>query len=276
VASSPGRAWLLPLVLALAIGTGIAAALLASVPSAAPAPSRSTEVVLPFWLVFLPVLAIFVVSMVALVARRVSGGSVAVPNPIVASILIAILLLCGFVVLAHFLSPGPMTTATGGNTTTGSNNSTGGGNPGTGNLTGPGGGLGFLHFPDPSLLPWLVVILIGGVAAVVLAPVFAQRLGARSRLDAGANPRTTILVLYGRLLEKVVVRVGPVDDVTADEIRTRHLVRLGVQAGVAAELTSLFEEARYSSHPMDADAADRARTAIRRAEDDLAREPIEA
>ena len=50
-------------------------------------------------------------------------------------------------------------------------------------------------------------------------------------------------------------------------------MRLGIRPEVATELTRLFEEARYSTHPLGPESADRAAEAMRRATADLERAP---
>jgi hypothetical protein len=177
-------------------------------------------------------------------------------------------------------------------------NSTGTAPPPTNNTTGivssPGQSLGYggLHIPT-----WTLFVA-GAVAAVIggafLAPALLRRAqdpAARRRalrreevdrargalqsavhaLDRGEEPRDVIIRLYGSLLERVAPIVGGVDQDTPEEIRTTHLVALGIRPEPAATLTRLFEEARYSSHPLGSEAATRAVTAISVARADLDR-----
>ncbi len=293
MARSFGGSWLLVALLVVAVGGGIAAAVLATAPSRAPSTGPTTELFLPAWVVLLPVLIIFGGSCWALFARRGSSAGVPSSNPLIASLLVGMLLLVGFVVISHFVGGGPNDFGATGASAGGSSNNT------TTNLTvsnatgatGPGGTLGFLSFP-----PWVgylfLFVLVGGFLAVFATSALSLQVRRRSRLgyrpggassgaarsalaaagqalDDGADPRATILILYGRLLDRLTDRMGDVDVATPEEIRTQHLVRLGVQPRDAEALTRLFEEARYSSHPMGDDAAERARVSIRSAMDDL-------
>ena len=92
-----------------------------------------------------------------------------------------------------------------------------------------------------------------------------------SELDEGRDPRRVIVRLYDRLLSRVSPLGVGVEFSTAEEIRANQLLPLGVRRPAADTLTRLFEEARYSTHPMDAAAAGLARDAIRAAEADLSR-----
>lgn len=94
---------------------------------------------------------------------------------------------------------------------------------------------------------------------------------AGAAIDRGEDPRVTVVRLYVRLLEAIAPRVGDLSSLTADEIRVRALAPLGIDPGASEVLTRLFEEARYSTHPVLPDDAGRFREAIRRAERDLLR-----
>jgi len=94
---------------------------------------------------------------------------------------------------------------------------------------------------------------------------------ATAALDAGADPRAVILALYAALLAHLTPMVGDLDPSTPEEIRSLHLVRLGIRPAAALALTRLFEEARYSSHPIDAATATRARVILGAAQADLVR-----
>jgi len=93
-------------------------------------------------------------------------------------------------------------------------------------------------------------------------------------LEQGADPRTTIVRLYLRLLLRLGPRLGEVDHFTAEEIRTTVLAPLRVRPDAAVALTRLFEEARYSLHPMGSEAAGRCREALAAVEADLARAKV--
>lgn len=174
-------------------------------------------------------------------------------------------------------------------------NGTGGGTNGTGpgNAMNPGGPLGFLTLHLP---PWLlfVAVAIGAlVVSAVAVPYLSRRAGvaetrrapgpvnmaeieaaltsAVRELDQGNDPRQVVIRLYSTLLARIGPMVGGVDEHTPEEIRARHLVRLGIRTEAATTLTRLFEEARYSSHPLGPPEADQARQAIADARDDLDR-----
>jgi uncharacterized protein DUF4129 len=82
--------------------------------------------------------------------------------------------------------------------------------------------------------------------------------------DPKADPRALIVALYGRLLSSVEDGVGGVEARTAREIEVAAVTTLGLPKEAARELTRLFEEARYSSHPITPADVDRARAALRR------------
>jgi hypothetical protein len=110
-------------------------------------------------------------------------------------------------------------------------------------------------------------------APVETALVQAVLRQAQRELDRGDDPRGVIVRLYGEVLGRLGRMVGSVDPETPEEIRTLHLERLGIRPEAATVLTRLFEEARYSSHPLGAEASERARTAVRQALADLDRTP---
>ena len=189
-----------------------------------------------------------------------------------------------------------------GPTHVGVNNSTG-----TGTGTGGGGSNGTgsgTPYSGPSLqLPsWAVFVFVGvlctlvalvAVPGVISAVVdrrpkhlsaageaeqareqFKQALAeATAALQAGADPRTTIVRLYQRLLAELGPKVNDLDKLTAEEIRTLTLAQLQVRPDAAEALTRLFEEARYSTHPMGPAAAERCRAALQVVEADLAQGP---
>lgn len=214
-------------------------------------------------------------------------------------VLLLILALCLLVALLHGVAPGRTAPSTSvGPGTPGTNNSTGTAPPPTNNSTGvvssPGPSLNYdgIHFPSWTLF---AVVAAGAlVAGALLAPALwrrAQDPTARNRalraaevdrargalqsasyaLGRGEEPRDVIVRLYASLLERVAPLVGTLDSDTPEEIRTTHLVALGIRPAAAAVLTRLFEEARYSSHPMGPDAAARATEAIAIARADLDR-----
>lgn len=152
---------------------------------------------------------------------------------------------------------------------------------------------------EPFLIPgvpgWVPYVLVIGVIVVVAviavpwiedrrlarhpdldryrAPTQVQRVleEAAGELAEGRDARDVIIRLYGKLLSRLRPVVGSVDPHTPEEIRTLHLERLGIRHGAAERLTRLFEEARYSSHPLGEGTLAEARSAIDAALADLAR-----
>ncbi|HYA54772.1 MAG TPA: DUF4129 domain-containing protein, partial [Thermoplasmata archaeon] len=229
-----------------------------------------------------------------LVLTRLSGsGSSSSMNRLAVTALMVILLLVLFVILADALgfglTPGPSNNGTGRD-----HNSTLPPPTGGHNLTGPGGYL--VNFPG--MPPWLPFVAIAGITLVVVFLVVpgvrdymstrrgtgshagapAAAMGVRevlahasNQLDSGADPREVIMTLYAAILARLQPMVAELDAITPEEIRAWHLERLGVRAEAAHTLTRLFEEARYSTHPMGPEASRRAREAVQSALDDLDR-----
>jgi hypothetical protein len=184
----------------------------------------------------------------------------------------------------------------GGNTTT---NHTGGGHNTSQPKTNSSGST-LAHSLDlwglPDWAPLVAVALIGFAGVAFVVPALARRrprsgpmvivpppppiatlraetqaalADAAAWLDQTHDPRAVIVDLYGRLLGEITAYSGSLAARTAEEIRYGCLLRLGVRAQAAAELTRLFEEARYSSHRLDAVTIQRALAAIHAAEVDL-------
>jgi Domain of unknown function (DUF4129) len=168
---------------------------------------------------------------------------------------------------------------------------------GGGNLTGPGGVLVLF----PSLPPWVPFVLLASVLLlfVVVALPRARRYlrdreeeardrrraaptvpagvrdalnRASTELDLGADPRTVILGLYEEMLAHLRPLVDSYEADTPEEIREVHLNRLGVRPAAARTLTRLFEEARYSTHPMGPQQSAAAQEAVRTTLEDLDRQ----
>ncbi len=293
------KSWASPALIALvgvALAAGAGAALLAgTTPSASPDPEPGSFFQLPaqVWgLLFVAPLALGFVAI--LVDRLRSPGVVPLGRSVV---FFATLLVVGivFLLLVHFaVSGGCLCTPSGsfgtGGTAPGNNSTnTSQGNPGNGSGSmGPAGVL-----TVASDLPYFVIVAVAlGVAAVAIPSVLGRPSRGRggaglaaedtsathdalaaavSELDEGQDPRAVIVHLYDRLLRRVGPLVGEVAYSTAEEIRRTFLLPLGVRKGAADTLTRLFEEARYSSHPLSAASAAEARDAIRAAEADLAR-----
>jgi hypothetical protein len=148
-----------------------------------------------------------------------------------------------------------------------------------------------------TVTPWVLLAVVAGISACVAvlalpgilsrlidraprkargpptarAQVQAALADAAEAIDRGADPRETVIRLYLRLLYEIAPRVGDVSPLTPDEIRAYALATLGVGAVASEVLTRLFEEARYSSHPIGPEEARRFREAIRQVDDDLRR-----
>jgi uncharacterized membrane protein len=284
-------------VLAAALGTGAAASALAGVASAptwtGPSPAAlevAGEIVL------YAILALVVGGAAYLLYRRLAGGAIPIPNEFAVVALVCILLMVLFIVAARtFLGGSPLPT----NTTSGSGptqNQTGTGNVTVNKTNGTGAAAPPLGVHFPPWIGFLAVAAIAIVAVVVVGPglraVVAARgkhpdlgdaartaagaarqalAGAADALGEGQDPRAVIIALYAELLRRIVPMVGSVDPDTQEEIRAQHLVRLGISPRRSESLTRLFEEARYSTHPLGPEAAERATEVIRSAEADLAR-----
>ncbi|MGP8077254.1 MAG: DUF4129 domain-containing protein [Thermoplasmata archaeon] len=99
------------------------------------------------------------------------------------------------------------------------------------------------------------------------AQVFAE--AAKRLARPASDPRGVILELYSQLLARLEPRFEIPLYRTPEEIRSVHLVPLGVRAEVAHHLTRLFEEACYSSHPLGEEAVRLAQSSVQIAEYDL-------
>lgn len=173
--------------------------------------------------------------------------------------------------------------------------SSGGGPNGTGTGLGqPIEGTGI-----PQWVEYVAVLAAGVVAAVVIAPylIASHRYreglrrapgavpSARSTIgqalqgldaDPSADPRTRIIAAYARLLGRIEGSAIDLSTLTPREIERECTFKLGVTPATSHELTTLFEEARYSPHPIGPKAVDRARSALQRALTDLDRPPAGA
>jgi amino acid transporter len=295
----PRPSLLLVLLLVCALSVGAAVALLTSARSAGPPPpvGPTTELVLPAWVVSAVIIAFALAIFAPLVIARIrSGGSGGSLNRFVVAAFGFFLAACIVLVLIHFFgglgggTPSGVTlpSPAGNNSTTpppnGSNTPVGG----------PGGVLSY-NLALPSWTLFLVASIALVLVAVVALPPLAEYLedrreaGQRRRRSAAAraevrqalrraaeelggalDPRATVLALYATLLARIAPMTTDLDFATAEEIRRRDLVRLGIRASAAEDLTRVFEEARYSSHPMGSESVARATAAIRAAEEDLA------
>jgi hypothetical protein len=301
---APRVSWVLLLVLFVALAIGAAASILASASVAPPPPSHSVSlVVLPNWVIATVSWGVVALVVGGMIVWRLTSGPSSTLTRMAVTILAVVLLGIAFLVAVHFAGYGQFVgvggspPSLGGNGTHGSNNST----PIKGNLNGTGSGV--IVFPSvPGWAPFLVlgfvVLLVvvvgvpqtrryladrrerGAVRRRSLGPVSAgmrQALTrASSELDLGGDPRVAILALYASMLQQLQPMVGDIGTSTPEEIRATHLVRLGVRPEAARTLTRLFEEARYSEHPMGPAESARAQEAVRATLDDLARRTPDA
>ena len=285
----PARPSLLLLVLilsALAVGAAASIALAARAPATPAVNAPFHEVFLSDQLVILLLVLLFGAILVAAYFMLRGSGSGDHPKGIGLQLVLLIVAMVVVVVILRVVS------SSGGGAPGGATNSDGSGNQTTGPtgwFGGPGGSAEVLGVP-----PWLLLAVIVAVAVIALAVVaprlraYLEERGARrppdgrvraevrgalgvaaARLGVGYDARGVILDLYARLLESIRPLAADLDPSTPEEIRTVHLLRLGIRPSAADELTRLFEEARYSSHPLGRDAADRATRAIGEAEHDL-------
>jgi Domain of unknown function (DUF4129) len=304
--SRPRPSLLLLVLLLCAIAVGASISLLESARTAGPPPpvGPTSELIFPAWVISAAIVAFACAIIVPLLyARMRTSGDGPLTRPfLVAGLAI---LLAGILVVAllHLLGGG----GTGYQLVSGSGNNTtkGGQSNGTLNnstpIQGPGGVLAPVHFQFPSWTLFALVsaaailVVLGGLpplaeyledrrenrkfrarAAQVSAQVQAALRTAARDLESALDPRATILALYATLLARIEPLAMNLDPSTPEEIRQLHLARLGIRAAAAEDLTRVFEEARYSSHPLGLDEVARARAAILAAEEDLARKEREA
>ena len=282
-------------VVAIAVAVGAAANLVASArPPVGVAATTAPSYSLPAWVWGVLLLSPFAAVTAALVHQRLTGGAFKFPGFAVAFALAILGVLVLFAILGSSLPAGGLNLGSGSTHNPGGN-STGGGNQSGGG----GGGSGPLGLPPVSSfhLPvgtYLVAAIVAALAIAGLAipsawgafsrrrdraggnapPVEAVRSAlehAAAGITAGSSPRAVIERLYADLLVRVVQVAGDVSGRTPEEIRSDLLLPLGVRPPAATALTRLFEEARYSTHPMGSEAADRVRSAVGAAAADLMR-----
>lgn len=93
---------------------------------------------------------------------------------------------------------------------------------------------------------------------------------ALAELQLGGDVRTVILACYQRFCSFLGVRgLTEQDTLTAWELEDLAVTELAVSAESAESLTSLFEEARYSEHPLGEGDRDRAVRSLERIRADL-------
>jgi hypothetical protein len=296
---APRISWVLLVVLVVALATGAAASILVAA-STAPPPSSGTAslVILPEWTIAAISWGVVALVVGSLVVWRLTSGPSSALTRVAVSILAVVLLGVLFVVGARFLGVGGMVGPGGsggvadGNSGTPPNNTT----VITGQLNGTGGEI--VLFPSlPGWVPLAVLGIVVLLVVVVGVPQTRRYLAERREggvmrrrtevtvpagmrealtrastdLDLGGDPRAVILALYAAMLTHLQPMVADLGTSTPEEIRAAHLVRLGVRPEAARTLTRLFEEARYSTHPMGPAESVRAQEAVRATLDDLAR-----
>jgi hypothetical protein len=296
----PRPSVLLLVLLVCALAVGAAVSLLVSARSAGPPPpvGPTTELVLPPWVLSVAILGFGLAIIIPVVyfALRTPKAQGLDTRYVVAALSLLLAIIIAIAVL-HLVSPNggfPMSIEQSPPPPAGSNNSTPpamNASPAAGN---GGGILNDLSFqPPPWLLFALVTVVLVVVALAAVPPLSeylsdrreSRRLRFRSSevrkavqsalrdaardLATAADPRASILALYATLLARIEPMTTGLDHSTAEEIRLHHLTRLGIRASAAEDLTRVFEEARYSSHPLGPTEVERATAAIRAAEQDL-------
>ncbi len=291
----PAVAW----VLVLAVCTGAAAAIL-SRPIGASLLSINAPVFDEALLAEI-ILGIALGALVVYLVLVVRGWShrVPVPGQVVVTFLVVVMLATVFLVLASFADPGlhlpggarfhPPPSGTGGNSSANSTNRT----------AAPGGGLG--SFPVTASLPYILAVAAALVLVVFVVPWLVDLVRSRALATRGADepvddreqvrtvvasaihrlgatsaedPRQVILALYAQLLEQASLRLGNLDPATPREIERAMITAFRLRPETARTLTTIFEEARYSSHPMYDSAVARARVSLAQALADLSAFPI--
>jgi hypothetical protein len=278
--------------LVMAIGFGLLAAFLASPLPNAPAPSKSSSnsfqssSYVPSDYLAIAILAVFFGFIAFQVFGRFQGGRVPIPTQFVALALAAFLVGGAFLLVVHFVE----TTATGGGQN--ATNSSGAGGSSTSSAPTPNGTsngtlLPIYPIPGEPRVSWFDLGLIVLVLGVVIAVVIVARLeptegdgsggddGSAARLrkelegslrrleqDPEADPREVIRALYHRLLLALRPRLGTLEMYTVREVEAVIVTAYGVRAENAHELSALFEEARYSHHPLGRLEAERAKRAL--------------
>ena len=292
-AGAPTFVLLLVVLCALAVGAA-ASAIATAVPAASTANGPGAPFSLSGSIATYSLLAGVGVLLGVVLYRRLTGPTVPVPNRFVVTFLIVLLLASIFVVVGHLVvASGAVSGGSGSGAGTSANNSTHSGNGSNGTVNATGTPLGPFHVLFLPWVLWATVVGLAVVLAVIAVPQTREVLAgwfrraprdhlsaaaARGSLEravrsveAGEDPRSVIIGLYAELLRQLGRMVGDLDPATPEEIRAQHLVRLGILPPTAEALTRLFEEAKYSSHPMDAAAAQRAVRVMRAAESDLDR-----
>jgi hypothetical protein len=272
----------------LAVGFGLVATWLHS-------PSRSGPIYFfdstPVTAVFLTLLAYVALGAFAgyflyRLYLRIAQPTMAVPQRLVVGFVVAFLLAAAFATLgpwvAHSLATGSMNSSAPDSAAS----------PGAGTSPPPSNSNAIYNSPGgppahaPSS-PWTRLVtglaIAGGIALAILAgwTVVRRRGAARHRsapqlrvsarepedsvgLFEGAADRRSILLAYAALLRLLSDRRERTEELTPREIEQTLLTQFRLDRGAARELTALFEEARYSTHPLAPSEAARAGRLLRR------------
>jgi hypothetical protein len=303
MASPPaGRvSWVLLVVVAVAIAVGATASILVNPNMTSPAGSSSgptQQVQLPNWVFAAAILAVMIVVLIVWIIIRIDAkGQRGISSNAFISLLFAIGVISLLVIVLHLLGVGGSSQNSGNDT----NITPPPPPPTVPPSTGPpltGAGSVFVAPSVPAWVPLVIIAIVVVVAVTVGVPQTRRYLSERRaeagdrrranapraspavhdalsrasyELDLGQDPRTVILALYQEMLVHLRPMSGSVESATPEEIRTTYLEHYGVRHGAARTLTRLFEEARYSTHPLGPAERDRARDAVRAAIDDLDR-----
>lgn len=289
----PSRvSWVLLVAVVAAFAVGAAASILVRAVTAPASSGPVSLVYLPPWLLTLGSFGLLAFFGISLVVMHLNAGTNVGQSQFAVRVLMAVLVAVVFLLALHYLGGG----GSGGGNTTAQNAS--GTPPATGgnNVTHYVGGSGGV-VTWPGLPPWLPFVVLAAVVLVVIIIVAPEvrryaeeRRGgkatttpaevarvrealtrAETDLREGHDPRDVILALYAAMLARLQPMTVGLDVSTPEEIRAVHLERLGVRPAPARTLTRLFEEARYSPHPMGPESSRGAEEAVRAVLDDLDR-----
>lgn len=284
------------LILGLAVLVGVVGGLLLAGAPAPPAPrAGEVQIDLPTWgwglLFLLPMFA----AVAGVVVQRVRGGGARSRRGLAVALVIIVGALIALGVLLAIAHPGPQGSVTverqspPTNSTPPSNHT--GTSGGSGSGTGPIAGASTVTINGWEILA-VALGLVGLVTCLTIPGLLGRGTGGRRSeggpaadpetvraalgdaqlaIGKGGDPRETVVQLYLRLIRALEPHVGSIEPLTAREIRRRLLEPLGVRGAPAQELTDLFEEARYSRHPMGPEAATRCQRTLAAVEADLAR-----
>jgi hypothetical protein len=198
--------------------------------------------------------------------------------------LVAFLVAVVFVLLFHALAPG--TPGTGSNAV---QNNTSNGPPTPLNNSSVPVGFQPVNFSGFHVPGWVLLLAFAGAAgvlALVAGGLLAESrrrppdaatpppVPGREELDAALkalengsddDPRAVIMRLYARLLRWVGPRVTGLETMTARDVERVCVERFGLRPETAHSLTAIFEEARYSTHPLAPETVERTRAVLSRA-----------